>query len=412
MTQVAAWLAVLYVALLLVGRSGLPLSAQWGDLLFPLLVVAVVRGGEIGRWWRREDWPLAVYLGVTLLTSMVSVDPLTGFKHFAKQVYVALIFVVFRHLARDASLSGRLQRTFVLAFALVTVVSLVEVFLLIPGRVSLSMFGATDALPFLGVVRRLRGGLAAPEMLGNGLLVAFVLALALRLVGPGRAQLWWTAIATLLAAAEFLTFSHSVAGFAVATVLFAAASTSSRPLRSLGWIGAASVVVIVNAASLVDAGPVVTDYGVGPVSIEFMGARVEGRLMHYAALKQVAWSGFREHPLTGIGPGRFMVETERAFKDGRLTARYREKPPQCDAAGRLAETGIAGGISLFLLWASWLRAAGRIPSTRSGFQRAGFAAVVGILVNSLNADVMNFRFLWLALAWASVPGHESTGSST
>lgn len=31
---------------------------------------------------------------------------------------------------------------------------------------------------------------------------------------------------------------------------------------------------------------------------------------------------------------------------------------------------------------------------------------VGLLVNSLNADVMNFRFLWLAVAWMSSPADD------
>ena len=39
----------------------------------------------------------------------------------------------------------------------------------------------------------------------------------------------------------------------------------------------------------------------------------------------------------------------------------------------------------------------------SPLRRAAVAAVIGLLVNSLNADVMNFRFLWLALAWAVAP---------
>lgn len=96
MTGIVPWLALSYVALLPLGRSGLPLNAQWGDVLLPLLVLGtpLVRPGV--SWWRREDWPLAFYLGVTLVTAIVSPDPSISFGHLAKQMYVAAVFVIFR----------------------------------------------------------------------------------------------------------------------------------------------------------------------------------------------------------------------------------------------------------------------------------------------------------------------------
>jgi len=402
MTRLARWLAILYVVLLPVGRSGLPMNAQWGDLVLPVLAVAATREQPLGRWWRAQDWPLALYLLVTLVTALISAEPSAGLKHLAKQLSVALVFVVFRQLTADAALTRTLAKTFVLTVAAVTLASVPVVFLRPwPGFVP-ALLGASATLPFLGLVGRLRGGFLTPEMLGNALLVAFVLALALRAGRSGGARAAWTAVATILAAGEFLTFSHSVAGFAVTAVLFVFRAGPSRPGRYLAWSAAIAVVVTVNAASLVEPGPAANDYGVGPVSFQVMGARVHGELIHYAALKQTAWSSFLDHPLTGLGPGQFGRETERAFQEGRFNARYRNKPPQCDLMGRLAESGILGGLSLLLLWGSWLRA-GPALSTRSAMQSAALTAVVGLLVNSVNADVMNFRFLWLAAAWASWP---------
>ena len=400
MNRVVSWLAILYVALLPIGRSGLPLNAQWGDLLFPVLLIAAWRGGQTEWWWSRSDWPLAFYLGVTLAASARSPDPLTGLAQLAKQAYVAAIFVVFRHLAGDSSLSNRLQRAFVAALASLVAASMVVVFLGIPARIPGSLLGAADVLPFIGPVRRLRGAFLTPEMLGEALLVAFLLALSLRSAAHGRGRILWTIMAALLGGAEILTFSHSLAGFAVAAVLFAVVDVSSRVRRRLAWIAAFSVLALVNAASVVDWGTEPNDHGVAPVSVDLAGIRVEGRWSHYFALKQVAWRTFVRHPFSGVGPGRFPVETERAFRQGRLPARYRDKPPQCDPAGRLAETGFLGGLSLFLLWGSWLRGISSRFRAAPAAQRAAGAAVVGLLVNSLNADVMNFRFLWLALAWA------------
>jgi len=406
MTRVVSWLAVLYVLLLPLGRSGLPLNAQWGDLLLPFLAVAVWRATPQGTWVKREDWPLALYLLVTLATAAVSPEPRIGFAHLVKQLYVASVFIVFRRSLQDATSVGLLQRTYVTVFAGVTLLSIWVVLLRVPAFVPASFLGAADTLPFLGMVPRLRGAWLTPEMLGNGLVLAFVLALAFRESSHGRGRVFWAGTAMLLVVGEFFTFSHSVAGFAVAAALFLTFSIQRRSFRFAVWAGAFTVVAAVNGASLVEPGPARNDHGVGPVTVELPGGRLEGELNHYAALKLVAWSTFTEKPWTGVGPGRFPSATERAFQDGRLTARYRNKPAQSDLIGRLAETGLVGGISLVLLWGAWLRPALSGQAMMHPAQRAAFAALLGLLVNSLNADVMNFRFLWLAVAWVGTLSSE------
>ncbi len=408
MTGIVSWLALLYVALLPVGRSGLPMNAQWGDLLLPPLVLAaaVTHRSDGRRWWRAEDWPVASYLLITLVTAVVSAEPSVGVRHLAKQLSVALVFLVFRQLAADRALTRRLQIAFVAAVAAVAAASVAVVFLRMPKTMPPSVLGEAQALPLFGAVRRLRGLFEAPEMLGNALLLAFILALGLRASATGRSRGWWTAVAAFLAAGEFFTYSHSVAGFAVSAILFVGPSLRSRGPRLLAGLSALAVVLVVNAASVIDPRPPAkgTHYEVGAVSFEFPGAKVEGRLMSYAALKKVAWSAFLEHPLAGVGPGRFTAETERAFIEGRLTRPYRRVPPHCDLTGRLAETGLIGGASLIVLWAAWIRGLRPVLFTGPPMQRAASVAVIGLLVNSLNADVMNFRFLWLALAWTSGPG--------
>ena len=410
MTRVVSWLAVLYVVLLSSARSGLPMNAQWGDLLLLPLAAAMVwngRRGGLDRWWRAEDAPLALYLGITLITAVASVDPVSGMKHLAKQISVALVFLVFRGLAVDDGLTRRLQIAFVTSLTLVTAASLAFVFLPVQALVARGWLGMVSSLPLFGRVVRLRGMFETPELLGNALLLALVLGLTFYRLAEPRVRRVWIAIVVLFCAGEFLTFSHSVAGFAVAGALMVLRDVPSRAMRRVAWTCVGVLVLAVNAASILEpAGGPPSGYSVAPLTIEVGDARVVGRLNHYAALKQVAWTAFLEHPLIGIGPGRFMTETERAYRDGRLTARYRVKPAQCDLAGRLAETGLVGGASLLLLWASWIRATRQRTAPPHAFRFAARAAVIGILVNSLNADVMNFRFLWLALAWAAEPNHD------
>jgi len=406
MSGVLPWLAVLYVALLPVGRSGLPLNAQWGDLLVPALAFAAWRATPGGSWWRRSDWPLLAYLAITALAAAVSPEPAAGLSHVAKQIYVAAIFLVFRRLSAEAgsALTASVLRAFVAAMALVCGVSILVVFFGDFGAGWAPMFGELQLLPFVGVVRRLRGLFEAPEFFGNALLVAFMLALGLRARAAAAERPWWTAVACLLAAGEFLTYSRSVAGFCVATALFLTPGVRSPGLRASAWVLAVAVVLIVNVASVVGPMPAgaATHYEVGSISTDIAGARVEAKLVSYAALKRIAWAGFVEHPLTGVGPGRFSTLTETAFREGRITARYRSVPPHSDLAGRLAEAGVLGGLSLVVLWVAWLRVLRPVLSGGALLSRAAAAAVIGILVNSMNAEVMNFRFLWIALAWATM----------
>ena len=133
--------------------------------------------------------------------------------------------------------------------------------------------------------------------------------------------------------------------------------------------------------------------------------------MSYAALKEVAWTAFQSKPLLGVGPAGFPLETEKAFNEGRLPEQYRHVPPHSAPAGRLAETGFLGGLSLLALWVSWLVAIRGGRSHATVAERAMGLAIVGLLVNGINADIMNFRFLWLALAWA-IPQTEVAARDT
>ena len=78
---------------------------------------------------------------------------------------------------------------------------------------------------------------------------------------------------------------------------------------------------------------------------------------------------------------------------------YRNSDPHSTLFGALAETGIIGtaATAALLVAAVW---GGRRED--QGPQRwvvlAGYAALCGLAVNSLNVDIMNFRFLWVAFA--------------
>ena len=394
------WLAVLYVTLVPVGRSGLPLNAQWGDLLFPLLVGAVVKATPRGDWCSRKDWPLAAYLAATLLAALVAGGTGLGLGQFVKQAYGVAVFLLFRRLTRDETRARLIAQAYALVMALV-VASTIALMYAPHDRGQPYRGGMFGALPVVGLVERLRGPLEAPEMLGDAALVGFALALGSLAETSGRKRWVWIGIASLLAAGEALTFSHGMAGFAVVAALLLSINPAPRRLKKVAWASALGVVFLVNAASIV--APEGSVFRVRRVSLSVAGISSSFPLNFYAALKQEAWMAFVENPVFGVGPGGFRTVTEKAADEGRLTNFVRRHRPHCELTGRLAETGILGGISLLALWASWVIGIQRAWSTAPPIRTAAGAAVIGLLLNSLNADVMNFRFLWLALALAQAP---------
>jgi O-antigen ligase len=114
----------------------------------------------------------------------------------------------------------------------------------------------------------------------------------------------------------------------------------------------------------------------------------------------VAWDTFRSRPITGIGLDRFHSAAEAAHQAGQLTESYRVIDPHSTIPGRLAEAGVIGAITMLALWCvagmETMRLLARV-SAAPWMLTAVAAGLAGTLINSVNVDVMNFRFLWVAL---------------
>jgi O-antigen ligase len=178
-------------------------------------------------------------------------------------------------------------------------------------------------------------------------------------------------------------------------------------LRVAAISAAAGVVLAFNFAAAIsvrsigDAGMRDTSiyhYAVDAGRTRIAGVAVEYQTMSYWRLKEVAWDTFTSRPLTGIGLDRFHAATEAAFQQGRLTEPYRAIDPHSTLLGRLAEAGLVGGVTLIGLWIAIAIECRRLLAHRhSWMATAAAAALLGTLVNTMNADVMNFRFAWVAL---------------
>ena len=173
--------------------------------------------------------------------------------------------------------------------------------------------------------------------------------------------------------------------------------------------GAALIVVALNFAATVSIRSVgdsplrdntIYHYAVDGGRAQIAGVNVEYQTMSYWRLKEVAWDAFTSRPLTGIGLDRFHVITEAAFQEGRLTEPYRAIDPHSTLPGRLAEAGLIGAATLIIFWIVIALETRRLLAQdhrHAWMATAAVAALLGTLINTMNADVMNFRFGWVVL---------------
>ena len=403
-------LAAAFVALLPFGWSILPWNMQVGDLLFPIAIVAMVVAG-----WRLGPHPLDLFVAAFVVSSLPSVfgshSPRTSALGIAKEIYVAGIYLL---AAAAASRHGavRVCRWLAWSAGALSAVSLLAALAFYASGATWRLFGEPMPLPYVGTVFRTQGSLHAPEFFGN--LLTFVVPLLL--VGP----LWSrhrrsprAALLGVVALAEVLTFSKSLGGFAVAATMALWPACKTRPIIR-GAMGVAALMLVLGfnlsawvAIRKVDVS-LGTDASVAPPPYAYVrqdgangadtiAVRIAYNPMSYYLVKKVEWTAFRAHPWAGIGLNAFPFEAERAFDQGRLYSPYQHINAHSTPFGRLAETGLIGAIPLAVFVAAFLVLGARAAETASGDRVVAWAVLagsIGLFVNSINVDMMNFRFFW------------------
>jgi len=149
-------------------------------------------------------------------------------------------------------------------------------------------------------------------------------------------------------------------------------------------------------------------YGTLPdLGVQTLDLRLEWVHDYYYMLKRVAWRAFLERPLTGWGPNTFSVIMTRAGERGIVAASPRFDSAHSEALTVAAEMGLIGLGALVAFWALVLR--GMWPGTDDRFAgalaRHQTLGICGVLLTSLNLDVMRFRFLWIAVALGIAAAH-------
>lgn len=394
-------LLLLFLAAIGVNWPDLPYNARLSDLIF-LPLAAFVFALRERRWeWRWPDLAVAIYLLGALPAIAVSADRTQSAIEFAREIYLAVVYAIVAMAARHG-MARTIGKGLALGGAILSVAGLAFVIRQLSGAAPWPPMGDVMQLPYIGEALRLRALTASEAMLACVLTAAVPFAIALCAADRIRT---WCALTGVMMVAAALTFSHSVAGLAIAVVIASWPSLGAQPvLRRLAIGGAVAVFLVLNSAatgsikSISYGGSSYADestyhHAVDQRVTQIGNATVTYNVMSYWRIKQVAWRAFLEHPIAGVGLDRFHTQTMRAYDEGALPLRYREIDPHSTLVGRLAECGIIGGVTLLILWSAWVGMArgGR----RDALGYAAGAALAGLVVSSLNADIMNFRFVWV-----------------
>src|SRR5688500_8263239 len=400
------WLLLLFLATMAVNWPQLPFNMRATDVLFVAAAIAIAAAARPWTLPRLSalDYTIAAYVGGSIMSTAFSPDVGVSSIELARHLYLVSIYVVIavavRHAMADTVATG-----LALSGGLLAALSVAATALLMMTGIGIDGIGRIAILPYLGETLRVRAFTASESMLACVLAMSAPFVLLHPVVRSSWLRL--NAAAVTLCVAAFLTFSHSVAGISVAVLVAAWPTMRATALRRAA---AAAVILIVLAAnfaatvSIRSIGGGARDtsnyhYGVGGGRAEIAGVNVEYQTMSYLRLKQVAWDTFAARPLTGIGLDRFHSATEAAYQAGRLTESYRAIDPHSTIPGRLAEAGVIGAITMLAVWCvagmETMRLLAR-STPPSWMVTAVAAGLAGTLINSVNVDVMNFRFLWVA----------------
>jgi hypothetical protein len=239
--EAVKYLLLLFLITIGVNWPELPYNARLADVIFSPLALAVLhlvhsalRTPPLS--WHWSDLAVAGYLLGAVPAILISDDRRASAIELVRELYLVAIYVVFAIAARRGWRTP-IGKGLALGGAILASAGLVVVALHLIGVAPPPLFGEVMPLPYIGATLRLRSLTVTFAMFACVLTAAAPFAIARCAQDRVRA---WCALTGVMIVAALLTFSHAIAGFAVAVLLAAWPSLASRPrLRRLAIAGVA-----------------------------------------------------------------------------------------------------------------------------------------------------------------------------
>lgn len=370
------------------------------------------------------DIPVILYLGVTALSLVNSKYILKSFIELTGIIYLALVFFLLTSLIRKREELRFYLYIWMVATSLVVLFGLIGMGLAYGIKLQSPFVQYRISYPYVGQLYRAISTMRNAKMLCGYLVASAGINLSLFLTEKNSALRRWLGFLFIcLCTLTILTFSRDIIGLLVCIGFLV---FKLPRLNSLKTLKTCIVLILIVFFIIINFGTsfrfITGDISLSKDSfqeqlrdnisfldsertINKLSVNVSYLPTYFLMLKKIALQVFKEHPFLGSGVGTFNQKIVELKEKKELPPNFPKFDPHSTFFGTLAESGIfgLGALSLlFTIFAASLLNASKV--TEDGFVRIviyGFcASFFGLIVQVLNLDIMNFRFLWLLFGLA------------
>jgi len=368
--------------------------------------------------------PLVFYLIASLLSLLNSSNINNSLVEFVGILYLIALFYLVVNVVRDRKMFEMVINIWLITSALVAFLGILGIFLAYVFDIKTFLVKEYAAFPYLGNIYRAYSTFGVnSKFVSSYLTISLPISLALLLNSKaGKKRIFYCVILILFMCVLFFTFSRGWLGLAVAAYLVLARFQKPEWYYRYSKVLIAIFIVLFGLFIFLISRWQFVDFQIKKITVENTTNITPGRAFTdnsdelekvsaeigyidttYYRLKKVAIEMILDHPLIGVGLGGFNNEIRRYKKEGKLPDIFPAMDPHCMFLGKAAQTGLVGLIALIILWSKAIRKALNMSFVaRDNYYQiiswAMFSSLVGFVIQSIDMDIMNFRFLWFLFA--------------
>ncbi len=343
---------------------------------------------------------------------------------FLAYAYGAGIFVIIVNVLRDQQRLRKIVRIWLIMSMVVSVVGILGFILAQCFGIKTFLVREYKEFPYVGHLYRVYSTfLVNAKFLSTYLTIAIPLSIGALTLVKKRERQWLLLFLATFFVVLALTFSRGWLGLCIAIYLVLSQMKQGVWLRFTRGLLLVFIICFGIWLTLISRWQF-SNYIVEPFSYYDVNAGFDGRAypdanglvkgyhIHfvymdtaYYLLKKTAIEMWRAHPFLGIGLGMFNQEVIKLTEAGRLSPYFRAFDPHCTFLGQAAETGTLGLLALIAVWAyvfvyiAIIRKKIQDGATRMMLWIC-MSIIVGYLIQGIDMDIMNFRFVWVFMAAA------------